>query len=244
MKRYALIFLACVALGCAPEKPADSTNSASTPPSTSSETPKSTGLSEPTNAKPDPNRVGESSTLAAASPLTGEEIGVIDTKFGRILLRFYADQAPKHVENFKQLARKGFYDGTKFHRIMPGFMIQGGDPNSKDDDPSNDGQGGPGYTVDAEFNPITHDRGILSMARANDPNSAGSQFFIVVAPSYNLDTQYTVFGRVIPDGTEKSGEEPAGLKVVDKIVNGKANGEIAADPVEMKVSIQKWPIKK
>ncbi len=141
-----------------------------------------------------------------------EEIGVIKTNLGTIKIEFFdkADAAPKHVENFKKLARDGFYDGTAFHRVIPGFMIQGGDPNSKDDDRSNDGTGGPGYTIDAEFNSIKHERGILSMARSQDPNSAGSQFFICVADAAFLDGKYTVFGRV----TE-------GMDVVDKIVSAK-----------------------
>ena len=105
--------------------------------------------------------------------------------------------APKHCRNFKKLANSGFYDKTAFHRIIPGFMIQGGDINSRDNDPKNDGQGGPGWTVDAEFNDISHKRGVLSMARSKDPNSAGSQFFICVADSPHLDGDYTAFGEVI-----------------------------------------------
>ncbi|MBT6345408.1 MAG: peptidylprolyl isomerase, partial [Nitrospina sp.] len=108
----------------------------------------------------------------------------------------------------KDLANKGFYDGTTFHRVIPGFMIQGGDPNSKSQDKSNHGMGGPGYSIKAEFNNTPHDRGVVSMARSQDPNSAGSQFFIVVKNSHFLDNQYTVFGRVIK-----------GLDIVDKIVN-------------------------
>lgn len=246
MKRIALYALAALfVVGCSAEKPegttppptndTKSTNNDVAP--TGLETPKST----PTVA--DANLVGATASLGDRKPENGEEVAVIDTKFGRIVVRFYADKAPKHVENFKQLAKKGFYDGTKFHRIIPGFMIQGGDPNSKDADTSDDGMGGPGYMVDAEFNEVTHERGILSMARSSDPNSAGSQFFIVHAPSYNLDTQYTVFGRVVHDGTEKRDAEPNGLKVVDKIVMGKADGDKAVDPVAVKVSIQKWPIK-
>lgn len=135
-------------------------------------------------------------------------VAVIETGFGNIVFEFLPDKAPGHVENFKKLAREGFYDGTTFHRVIPGFMIQGGDPNSRDDDRSNDGLGGPGYTIPAEFNDVSHARGIVSMARARDPNSAGSQFFIVVADSPFLDRQYTVFGRVIE-----------GMEVADKIAN-------------------------
>lgn len=137
-----------------------------------------------------------------------KEVGVISTKFGDIVVEFFPKEAPNHVKNFKQLASSGFYDGCAFHRVIPGFMIQGGDPNTKDDDRSNDGMGGPGYTIDAEFNKIHHDRGILSMARSMDPNSAGSQFFIVDKNSHFLDGKYTVFGKVIE-----------GMEAADEIVN-------------------------
>lgn len=238
MKRFMpFVLLAALLAGCG-EKAADGGASKDADPVVSKDNDKKTP-DTPTNT----NRVGEESKLGDAKPLDGEEVAVLETDQGKIILRFYADVAPKHVDNFKQLARKGFYDGTKFHRIIPKFMIQGGDPNSKNADPSDDGMGGPGYNVDAEFSALTHERGILSMARSQDPNSAGSQFFIVVAPSYHLDTTYTVFGRVVKDGTEKEGEEPAGLKVVDKIVGGKAEGDKAVNPVAMKVSIQKWPLK-
>ncbi len=133
--------------------------------------------------------------------------GKIQTKFGDISLEFFADVAPKHVENFKKLASSGFYDGTVFHRIVPGFVIQGGDPLTKSTANKHRwGTGGPGWTVKAEFNKNKHSRGVLSMARAQDPNSAGSQFFIVLKDSNFLDGQYTVFGKVT-----------AGMDVVDKI---------------------------
>jgi len=136
------------------------------------------------------------------------EIAVMDTTLGTIKIEFYKDKAPGHVKNFKKLTNKGFYDGTTFHRVIPGFMIQGGDPNSKDDIRGNDGTGGPGYSIKAEFNDIPHKRGILSMARSqDDPNSAGSQFFIVVKDSQFLDRNYTVFGKVIE-----------GMDVADRIV--------------------------
>ena len=136
---------------------------------------------------------------------------VIKTDFGDIHLEFFPEASPNHVKNFLKLANSDFYDGTTFHRVIPGFMIQGGDPNSKDDDPTNDGQGGPGYTVDAEFSDISHKRGILSMARSpQGPNTAGSQFFIVHKAAPHLDGQYSVFGRVTD-----------GLNVVDKIANVK-----------------------
>ena len=152
---------------------------------------------------------------------------IIETKYGNIVIELLPDKAPKHVENFIKLSKDGFYDGTTFHRVIPGFMIQGGDPNSKDNDRSNDGMGGPGYTINAEFNEISHKRGILSMARSNDPNSAGSQFFIVVKDSTQLDRQYTVFGRV----TE-------GMDVADKIVSVERDGnDNPLEKVEMKIKI-------
>ena len=148
-----------------------------------------------------------------AAPTAGEkagdkqEVAILETNLGKIVIAFYRDKAPKTVENFETLGKKGFYDGTKFHRVIPGFMIQGGDPNSKDEDRSNDGMGGPGYKFKAEFNDVSHTRGIVSMARSSDPDSAGSQFFIVVKDSTFLDKQYTVFGHVIE-----------GMDVADKIV--------------------------
>src|SRR5580704_19734659 len=115
-------------------------------------------------------------------PETGtEEVAVLTTNLGDIVLRFHPEKAPEHVKNFKKLVQEGFYDGTKFHRVIPGFMIQGGDPNSKSDDRSIHGTGGPGYKINQEFNDTSHERGILSAARSSDPNSAGSQFFLMHA---------------------------------------------------------------
>lgn len=152
---------------------------------------------------------------------------VIETKYGEIELKFFPDLAPGHVDNFVKLAREGFYDGTIFHRVIPGFMIQGGDPNTKGPNQMSYGTGGPGYTIKAEFNEKSHKRGILSMARANDPNSAGSQFFIVVKDSPFLDRQYTVFGEVVK-----------GMEVADKIVNLPRNPrDLPNERVEMKVRI-------
>ena len=152
------------------------------------------------------------------------EIAVIETTMGNIEFEFLEDKAPGHTKNFKDLAKKGFYDGTTFHRVIPGFMIQGGDPNSKSADRSRHGMGGPGYTIKAEFNDTSHDRGILSMARSQDPNSAGSQFFIVVKASHFLDNQYTAFGKVIK-----------GMGVADKIVNTPRDArDNPIDRVEMK----------
>ena len=160
--------------------------------------------------------------------MSDRQIAVIETNFGNIVIQLYPDVAPGHVENFVKLAQDGFYDGTTFHRVIPDFMIQGGDPNSKDEDRSNDGQGGPGYTINAEFSDVPHKRGILSMARAQNPNSAGSQFFIVVKDSNFLDGQYTVFGEVIE-----------GMDVADKIVNVKRDGnDNPLEKVTMKVTIR------
>ena len=160
--------------------------------------------------------------------MSDRPIAVIETNFGNIVIQLFPDVAPGHVENFVKLAQDGFYDGTTFHRVIPGFMIQGGDPNSKDEDRSNDGQGGPGYTINAEFSDVPHKRGILSMARAQDPNSAGSQFFIVVADSNFSDGQYTVFGEVIE-----------GMDVADKIVNVERDGmDNPLEKVTMKVTIR------
>src|ERR671928_760432 len=123
--------------------------------------------------------------------------GKIHTKFGDIILEFFPDAAPKTVENFKKLASTGFYDGLLFHRIVPGFVIQGGDPLTKSVvEKKRWGMGGPGWTLPAEFNQNKHTRGALSMARSQDPNSAGSQFFIVLKDAKFLDGQYTVFGKV------------------------------------------------
>jgi peptidyl-prolyl cis-trans isomerase B (cyclophilin B) len=133
--------------------------------------------------------------------------GTIKTEFGDITVEFYSDDAPKTVENFKKLAKIGFYDGLIFHRIVPGFVIQGGDPNTKQlSNKVKWGTGGPGWNVKAEFNKNTHSRGILSMARSQDPDSAGSQFFIILKDSKFLDGKYTVFGKVI-----------SGMDIVDKI---------------------------
>ena len=138
---------------------------------------------------------------------------LIKTKFGEMKIVLFSDLAPKHVASFLKLTKSGFYNGTIFHRIIPGFMIQGGDPYTKD--PSKQkyyGMGGPGYTVPAEFNKIPHEAGILSAARTADPNSAGSQFFIMVDKSPHLDGQYTVFGEI-----------EQGLSVAQKIVKQPRN---------------------
>lgn len=122
---------------------------------------------------------------------------VLHTNVGSMTLEFRPDKAPGHVDNFLKLAREGFYDGTRFHRVIPGFMIQGGDPNTKDGDARRWGTGGPGYHIDAEFNDIPHRKGTLSMARSQNPNSAGSQFFICHGEASFLDNQYTAFGQLV-----------------------------------------------
>jgi peptidyl-prolyl cis-trans isomerase B (cyclophilin B) len=142
---------------------------------------------------------------------SSNEVAVIKTSEGDMVVQFWTDAAPNTVENFKKLARQGFYDGTIFHRIVKEFMIQGGDPNSKDPAKENSyGQGGPGYQIKAEFNDHSHDRGVISMARSSDPDSAGSQFFICLAPVHRLDHQYTTFGKLIKgqDVLEKIGNIP------------------------------------
>src|SRR5262249_45332719 len=142
---------------------------------------------------------------------SSNEVAVIKTNEGEMVVQFWTDAAPNTIENFKKLARQGFYDGTVFHRIVKGFMIQGGDPNSKDAARENSyGQGGPGYKIKAEFNNHSHDRGVISMARGPDPDSAGSQFFICLAPVRRLDGQYTTFGKLIKgdDVLDKIGNTP------------------------------------
>jgi peptidyl-prolyl cis-trans isomerase B (cyclophilin B) len=154
---------------------------------------------------------------------------IIETKFGEIELELFQEKAPGHVKNFQDLAKKGFYDGTTFHRVIPGFMIQGGDPNTRDPKASRQmhGTGGPGHTIKAEFNDTAHKRGVLSMARAQDPNSAGSQFFICVADSLFLDRQYSAFGRVT-----------RGMEVADKVVGSPRDSrDNPNERIEMKVRI-------
>ena len=133
---------------------------------------------------------------------------LIETNFGNIKIKLLPEIAPETVRNFTSLAESGFYNETLFHRVIPKFMIQGGDPNTKKSDKSAWGTGGPGYNIKAEFNSRSHLRGIVSMARSTDPDSAGSQFFVVTSDSTFLDRQYTVFGQVTD-----------GMEIADKIVN-------------------------
>lgn len=141
-----------------------------------------------------------------------DKVAVIETKFGKMVAEFYDKDAPKTVENFQTLAGKGFYDGTTFHRIIKGFMIQGGDPLSKDPNSTRAGTGDPGYKIKAEFNKNSHQLGVLSMARSNDPDSAGCQFFICLGDASFLDGKYTAFGKLIAgeDVLKKIGEVPTG----------------------------------
>jgi peptidyl-prolyl cis-trans isomerase B (cyclophilin B) len=150
---------------------------------------------------------------------SANEVAVIKTSEGEMVAEFWPDVAPNTVENFKKLARSGFYDGTAFHRIVKGFMIQGGDPLTKDPaKESRYGTGDPGYKIKAEFNDRSHERGVLSMARSSDPDSAGSQFFICLANVSRLDHQYTTFGKII------KGDDVLG-KIGDTEVTMSGSGE-------------------
>jgi peptidyl-prolyl cis-trans isomerase B (cyclophilin B) len=158
---------------------------------------------KPTDApKPDAAPAAGTSTTAAtgktATPASGKEVAIIKTSAGEMVIEFWTDAAPETIKNFKKLARQGFYDGTLFHRVIKGFMIQGGDPLTKDASAEDRwGTGGPGYMINAEFNNHSHVRGVISMARSSDPNSAGSQFFICDGDASFLDHQYTSFGKLI-----------------------------------------------
>lgn len=187
---------------------------------------------EPAESKVPAIKPAEKPPVAPKKPATPKKPAVteavIETKFGKIVLRFFPDVAPRHVKNFIELADKGFYDSTTFHRVIPGFMIQGGDPNSRDPNRALHGRGGPGYAINAEFNERLHKRGTLSMARASDPNSAGSQFFICVADAPTLDNQYTVFGEVV-----------SGMEVVDRIASAPRDSrDNPLDRIEMKVAVE------
>ena len=171
-----------------------------------------------------------------------KENAVISTQFGDIVVEFFDDIAPKHVESFKLHAQNGYYNGTTFHRVIPGFMIQGGDPLTKSDDRSRHGTGGNAakyfgigtesdqstWDLPAEFSPTPHERGILSMARSQNPDSGGSQFFICVADARFLDNQYTVFGKVV-----------SGMDAVDAIVSAPRDArDNPNDRIEMKVRLE------
>ena len=171
-----------------------------------------------------------------------KEVVVISTKYGDMVVEFFDESAPKHVESFKMHARNGYYNGTVFHRVIPGFVIQGGDPNSKSEDRSRHGMGGHAakyfgignekdsatWMLPAEVNSIKHKKGILSMARAQDPNSAGSQFFVCGNDAPNLDNNYTVFGQVVE-----------GQSIIDQIVNvPRDRRDNPNDRVEMTVRLE------
>jgi peptidyl-prolyl cis-trans isomerase B (cyclophilin B) len=166
------------------------------------------------------------------TPQAGEEIAVMQTNHGRILIGFLPDKAPGHVENFKKLTNEGFYTGLKFHRVIPKFMIQGGCPNTREGANGVPGTGNPGYQIKAEFNDVPHERGILSMARSMSPDSAGSQFFIMVHHSPHLDGQYSAFGYVIE-----------GMEVADHIVSLRGAQDVPTEPCVMEsVTITTWPL--
>ncbi len=156
--------------------------------------------------EPGINEVKQKSKNFVPTELSDKDIAVIETTKGTIKLKLFDDVAPKHVLNFKKLCNSEFYDRTSFHRVIRDFMIQGGDILSRDSNRENDGTGSPGWSIDAEFNNLKHKRGRLSMARSNDPNSAGSQFFICVKDANWLDGKYTVFGEVVE-----------GIDIIDKI---------------------------
>ncbi len=226
----ALLALAAVLAGCTPT-PEAQTGSTTTGSATTSGTTSETPATTPEPEKPP--------VTFATEPKEGEEVAVLETSKGQIVLMFYPEVAPKHVESFKKLVKDGFYNGTRFHRCIPGFMIQGGDPNSKDLKKAAEwGQGGPDFSLAAEFNELKHTRGVLSMARSADPNSAGSQFFVMHADNSGLDGQYTGFGRAVK-----------GLEVVDEIVktgspdpsqNGAVNPEKAV--VLKTARLATWPL--
>jgi len=170
---------------------------------------------------------GKGKKAVSASRDYANTLATIQTEAGDITIKFFYDKAPNHVKNFVDLAASGFYDGTFFHRVIPGFMIQGGDPNTKVSPPAAGkgyGTGGSGTHVNAEFNDVSHKRGIVSMARASDPNSASSQFFIVVKDSKFLDGQYSAFGEVV-----------SGMDVADAIVGAPRNAsDLPNKPVHVK----------
>jgi len=193
------------------------------------------------------NAIKNNALMFVNKPVTNDDMVIMETSHGTIKLELYPEKAPNHCNNFKKLANSGFYDKTIFHRIIPGFMIQGGDILTRDSNPDNDGTGNPGWTIDQEFNDIRHERGILSMARSQDVNSAGSQFFICVDQAYHLDLKYTVFGKVI--------ENEFILDIITKIPSESKQilndsktkipeGELSENWLEYSFGGKKWFIKK
>jgi cyclophilin family peptidyl-prolyl cis-trans isomerase len=202
-----------LAAGCAP---AGSRDASSTDTAGTMSTSDSTATQQDTAATTQATATNEEK-----KPMNYEnQVAVLHTTAGDISIRFFPDIAPNHVKNFLDLASSGFYNGTKFHRVIPGFMIQGGDPNTKTDNVGSWGMGGSEKNVNAEFSRVPHKRGIVSMARSQSPNSASSQFFIVVGDSNFLDNKYTVFGQVTQ-----------GMDIADKIVGAPTNGERPVNPV-------------
>jgi len=189
------VIYALLAVAVAACSPASTANNETTAAQTETNT---TSSATATEASVPPPATTSSAAAEENKPMSQYEnkVAELHTSAGEIDIRFFPDVAPNHVKNFIDLAEKGFYNGTKFHRVIPGFMIQGGDPNTVSGSPATWGTGGSGKNVNAEFNSISHKRGIVSMARSNDKNSASSQFFIVTSDSPFLDNQYTVFGQV------------------------------------------------
>lgn len=232
MKQLAIVILmlGLVACGAPKEQPA-----AETAAPAAEATDAATAATETTEAidtaAAEPTTAPVADAKMAEKPATYYVNKVVElrTDLGTIAIRFFPDVAPNHVKNFIDLSESGFYNDTKFHRIIPGFVIQGGDPNTRAGDPSTWGTGGSGNRLKAEFSSIPHKRGILSMARSMDPDSASSQFFVCVAQASALDNQYTVFGEVV-----------SGMDVVDKIVAGERTGprnDQAVNPVAIKEAI-------
>lgn len=201
------VIFAAIALvfACAPAKSENTTSSTTDSAATTSEAASTATVADDSAAtEPAPASAKEEKTMSSYE----NKVAELHTTAGEIDIRFFPDVAPNHVKNFIDLANKGFYNGTKFHRVIPSFMIQGGDPNTISGPPSTWGTGGSPQTVNAEFSSVKHKRGIVSMARTSDPNSASSQFFIMVADYPSLDGKYSVFGQVTK-----------GMDVADKIVS-------------------------
>jgi len=172
-----------------------------------------------------------------STPVVDSEVAIIKTAHGELVVEFWPDVAPKTVENFKTLARKGFYDGTAFHRIVRGFMIQGGDPLTKDFSMESQwGTGGPGHRIRAEFNARPHKRGVISMARSSDPDSAGSQFFICLGDAQFLDRKYTAFGTLLR-GDEVLGR--LGNVATKPSAGGEVSRPVERQPVESVVIVNR-----
>ena len=192
-------------------------------------------------------QIKESAKNFINTPVTENDIVIMDTNYGTMKLILFPEKAPNHCNNFKKLANSGFYDGTLFHRIIPGFMIQGGDILSRDLNSDNDGMGNPGWTINQEFNDVKHERGILSMARSQNVNSAGSQFFICVDKAYHLDGKYTVFGKVIENDNvlDKIVKIPSESKqILNNSLTSIPDGENVSDWFEYNFGKNKWFIKK